>query len=126
MQLAISGEDVVAEFKTSGLFDSNLSDVSQFGSFRFDRWSLQIWQEVNQTGSSYLTRPQFIMACLLVYEQANNTAVEKEAALDEYIAEALFAKASTRAQVNGHQHEFGIRPYPNLPEVSNSPTEKRQ
>ena len=68
--MVISGEDVAQEFKSSGLFDSHLSDI---------------WQEVNQTGSSFLTREQFILACLLVYEHANNMTVEKEAALVEYL-----------------------------------------
>lgn len=90
-EMAISGEDVATEFKQSGLFDSELSDVSLLFS-KMKMWLLilscflQIWQEVNQTGSSFLTRAQFIMACLLVYEQANNTTLEeKESVLAEII-----------------------------------------
>ena len=37
-----------------------------------------------------MKREQFIMACLLVYEHANNTEVDKAAALTEYIQSPQF------------------------------------
>ena len=68
---------------------------------------LQIWQEVNQTGNSYLTREQFMMASLLVYEKVHNTSVEKESAVAEYLSKQ--SEVDTR-------NKFGIRPYPELHE----------
>eukprot|EP00353_Schmidingerella_taraikaensis_P016449 CAMPEP_0185618612 /NCGR_PEP_ID=MMETSP0436-20130131/47593_1 /TAXON_ID=626734 ORGANISM="Favella taraikaensis, Strain Fe Narragansett Bay" /NCGR_SAMPLE_ID=MMETSP0436 /ASSEMBLY_ACC=CAM_ASM_000390 /LENGTH=42 /DNA_ID= /DNA_START= /DNA_END= /DNA_ORIENTATION= len=34
------------------------------------------------------------MACLLVYEQANNTQLDKQVALEEFISKADFAQSS--------------------------------
>ena len=46
-----------------------------------------------------MTRAQFIMACLLVYEQANNTELDsKEEALDDFIQAADFALKSSNAE----------------------------
>lgn len=45
----------------------------------------QIWQEVNETGCGFLTRKQFIKACLLVYEHVNNTQLDKDSVLEDFL-----------------------------------------
>ena len=77
------------------------------------------------------------MACLLVYEQANNTELDsKEEALDDFIQAADFALKSSNAESSREQdqqtrgrpnglaaapgkHEYSIRAaYPDLPEIN--------
>ena len=69
---------------------------------------------MNQTDTSYLTREQFIMASLLVYEKVHNTSVDKENAIAEYMSSTM----SQLPAIEDDRNKFGIRPYPELPNVN--------
>ena len=67
------------------------------------------------------------MASLLVYEKVHNTSVEKESALAEYLESTSETKPSLlvlkknvvnnrKALGSNDRSEFGIKPYPDLPE----------